>query len=74
MFGDTVHQSTRFVYECILGKASWQARVREPEYVLIEYTFSDKNFRLLKLKGSQMSTLTVNKVFDRVIFVTRLPM
>jgi len=64
VFGDTVRQSTRFLYYCVLGRISWQACVRLTQYALTELLFWDKNCRLLNSKGSKISTMTVNTVFD----------
>jgi hypothetical protein len=71
VFGDTVRQSTRFVYDCVWWKASWQGRVVSTQDALNELSFWDKNCRLLNSKGSTISTMTVNTVFDREFFVWR---
>jgi hypothetical protein len=68
VFGDTVRQSTRFVYDCVWWKASWQGRVVSTQDALNELSFWDKNCRLLNSKGSTISTMTVNTVFDGVVF------
>ena len=48
---DTVRQSTIFLYDCALGRASWQACVRLTQDVLIELSFWDKNCKVLNSKG-----------------------
>jgi hypothetical protein len=47
---------------------SWQGRVVSTQDALNELSFWDKNCRLLNSKGSTISTMTVNTVFDRVCF------
>jgi len=69
VFGDTVRQSTEFVYDYVLGKANWEACVLLKQDALTELSFWDKNCKLFS-KDSKISTMTVNTVFDNVIFVT----
>jgi hypothetical protein len=61
VFGDTVRQSTRFSYDCVLGRASWKACVRLTWDALSELHFGTR-------KGSKISTMTVSKVSDCDIF------
>ena len=51
VISDTVRQSTRFLYDCALGRASWQACVRLTQDVLTELSFWDKNCKILNSKG-----------------------
>ena len=53
VIGDTVRQSTRFLYDCVLGRASWQACVRLTQYTLTEFSLWDNNCRLLNSQGSK---------------------
>jgi len=36
VFGDTARQNSRFLNDCVLGRASWQACVRLTQYALTE--------------------------------------
>ena len=51
VISDTVRQSTRFLYDCALGRASWQACIRLTQDVLTELSFWDKNCKILNSKG-----------------------
>ena len=62
VISDTVRQSTRFLYDCPFGRASWQACVRLTQDVLTELSFWDKHCKILNSKGYEISTMTVNKV------------
>jgi hypothetical protein len=66
MLGDTVGQSTRFVYYCVLCKAGCQGRVVSTQDTLNELSFWDKNCRLFNSKRSTISTMSINTVVDRV--------
>ena len=72
VIGDTVRQSTRFLYDCVLGRASWQACVRFTQDALTELSFWDNTCSLLNSKGSKISTMTVNKFLIVEYFVTTL--
>ena len=51
VISDTVRQSTRFLYDCPFGRASWQACVRLTQDILTELSFWDKNCKILNSKG-----------------------
>ena len=51
VISDTVRQSTRFLYDCALGRISWQACVRLTQDVLTELSFWDMHCKVLNSKG-----------------------
>ncbi|XP_063404378.1 uncharacterized protein LOC134687850 [Mytilus trossulus] len=68
VFGNVVRRNTRFIYDCVMSKASWQACGRITHEALSELMYWNLHCRNINTVGAKISTVTVNTLFDCEIF------
>jgi len=68
VFGNIVRFHTRYMYYCIMGKASWDAPVKLTQFALNELFFWEKNCRILNKDGVLLSHESLDNRFDFEIF------
>ena len=68
VFGDKVRMYTRYLYDCVLGMASWKACVKLDQAALNELLFWNANCRDLNSVGAKISKVNIDQIFDCDIF------
>ena len=68
VFGNVVRLYTRSLYQCILDKASWNAKVKLSANALNEVQFWCNNVEQLNKIGCDLQTVTASDVCDFTLF------
>ena len=68
VFGDQVRLRTRYLYECVLGKVSWNSKVMVSHEAFRECKFWVNNIDMLNEIGTQLCHLTYSEAHDFHIF------
>ena len=68
VLGNEVRLRTRYAYECILARASWNAMVMVSESAEKEIKFWRENIDTMNAKGSLLSQLTGSEASDAKLF------